>query len=108
MVGIPLVTAGEFKDKILEAEKPAMVWFTVPNCPPCRAIASRVEEVAGEYGEEVLFYRLNIEEHAEKAREYNVTSTPTLIFFKGGGEIARLDAFPSKEEIIEVIKEIRR
>jgi|Deesub1362A_J573_1020465.scaffolds.fasta_scaffold00131_13 thioredoxin-like negative regulator of GroEL len=65
-------------------------------------------EVYEEYSGDVLFYKLDISKYAEVAQRYRVTSTPTLIYFKAGEEVERQDAFPSKEEIIKVIEEIRR
>lgn len=104
---IPFLSGEKLKE-IIGSKKLSMVWFTVPNCAPCRAIAPRVEEVSKKYSAYLQFYRINIEEFAEMAQQNKVTNTPTLIFFKDGKEVFRLDAFPSKEEIIETIEKLRR
>jgi thioredoxin 1 len=101
---IPLVTAMDFREKVLEARRPVLVWFTVPNCPPCRKIEPVIVSLYFSHKKDISFFRLDITRDAEIAQDYRVTNTPTLIYFKGGEEVARQDSMPTKREILHLLQ----
>ncbi len=77
-------TFAQFKQKILRAEKPAIVDFWAPWCVPCQAMAPIFEAAAEEHGDEVIFAKVNTEEAPAVAELMGIRSIPTLIaFFEG-------------------------
>jgi thioredoxin-like negative regulator of GroEL len=103
---IPLVTGADFREKVLSSERPVVVWFTVPGCPPCRKIEPILVSLYYGYKKSMDFYRLDITEYAEVAQDIKVTSTPTLVYFNGGEEVFRQDSMPSKGEILLAIEKM--
>ena len=48
------LTDSNFASKALQAQKVAVVDFWAVWCGPCRAIAPIIEEISGEYGDNVV------------------------------------------------------
>lgn len=74
----------EFKEKVLNSNKPVLVDFWAAWCGPCRMLSPAVDSVSEQVaGAE--FYKVNVDEEPELAREFSIMSIPTLIVFKNGG-----------------------
>lgn len=65
-------------------EKPVFVMFYSPSCPHCIRIMPLVEELAQDFGTEVLFVKLNLLQYDYIGERYGVMSTPSFFFFCGG------------------------
>ena len=73
--------------------------FWAPWCMPCRVLAPVVEDLAGEYGGRISFYKLNIDEHRGPAVKHQVMSIPTLLVFKDGAVVDRIVGAVPKDKI---------
>ena len=59
--------------------------FYTPTCMPCKVIGKMLEQL-----ENVDIEEVNATEELDKVDEYNVCSTPTLVFLDDSGkEVAR-------------------
>lgn len=65
-----------------------LVDFFADWCGPCRMQLPVLEEFAQEHPE-IKVVKINTEEALDITSRFEVTSLPTLIFFKDGKEIAR-------------------
>lgn len=77
------ITDEEF-DEVVKNNDFVVVDFWAPWCPPCRALAPIMEELAKEYEGKVLIAKINVDQNQRKAREFGVMAIPTLLFFRGG------------------------
>lgn len=85
------------------AEGLVLADFYSDSCIPCK----RMSPVLAELEEEqpgIKLVKLNINFGAETAAEYNVTSVPTLVFFKDGAEVRRVTGAVKKSQLEEIIK----
>ena len=96
------LSSENFKEEVLNSEKPVLVDFYADWCGPCNAMAPIVEELAKELNEKAKVGKINVDENSDIAVEYNVMSIPTLIVFKNGKEEKRLVGLRDKEELLSL------
>ncbi|MDO0916713.1 thioredoxin [Streptomyces sp. DT2A-34] len=78
------VTDATFTDDVLLSDKPVLVDFWAAWCPPCRAVAPILDQLATEHADKIEIVKLNIDENPETAAQYGITSIPTMKVFQGG------------------------
>jgi thioredoxin 1 len=78
------VTDAEFQEKVLNASTPVVVDFWAPWCGPCRMVAPILDELAKEYGEQIVIAKVNTDENPQWASRFGVQGIPTMLFVKNG------------------------
>jgi thioredoxin 1 len=78
------ITSANFDEKVLKSDKPVLVDFFATWCGPCKMVSPIVDEIAGEMGDKVNVYKLDVDQSPDIASRYEVMSIPTLIVFKDG------------------------
>ena len=78
------VTDANFKEMILDSDKPAMVDFWAEWCGPCKIIAPIVKEMAEEYKDKAIVAKLDVDSNPQIPGKYGIRNIPTVLFFKGG------------------------
>lgn len=94
------LSSENFKEEVLNSEKPVLVDFYADWCGPCNAMSPVIEELAKELEGKAKVGKINVDENSDIAVEYNVMSIPTLIVFKNGKEEKRLVGLRDKEELL--------
>lgn len=95
-----------FESEINEAGKLVIADFYSDSCVPCKRMSPLLAETEEEDPEGIKLVKLNINFDGETAQKYNVTSVPTLVFFKDGAEKARLMGAVKKAQLSETINSI--
>ncbi|MBR3210607.1 MAG: thioredoxin [Bacilli bacterium] len=72
-------------------------------CGPCKMLAPIVEEVAKE-NTSCKFYKLDVDEAENIAKEYGIMSIPTLLLFEDGKLIQKHVGFLSKDDLESFVK----
>ena len=78
------LTDANFKEKVLDSDKIALVDFWAEWCGPCRMIGPVVEELYKEYDGKAVIGKVNVDENSDVSSKYGIRSIPTILFFKNG------------------------
>jgi thioredoxin 1 len=90
------VTDLNFND-VLRRSRFVVIDCWAPWCPPCRAMAPIIDELAKKYAGKILFGKLNVDENQMVPIEYQIMSIPTFLIFKDGVLVDRIvGAMPRK------------
>ncbi len=95
-----------FEEKVLKSELPVVADFSAEWCMPCRKLAPILEELAGDYAGRAVIAHIDVDRESSLARQYQVMSVPTLLFFKNGKIVSSSIGLVSKRNLAEALDEV--
>ena len=95
----------DFKEKVLESDKPVLCDFWAEWCGPCKQISPILLELAQDYKEKILIAKVNIDENPNVPSKYGIMSIPTLILFKNGKSISSQVGLVEKSSLAKWLDE---
>lgn len=93
-----------FQSFLDAAQLPVLADFYRDGCIPCRRITPVLTRLEEEYGERLLFVRVNCAANTELAQRYTVEAAPTLILFQRGAEVGRCRGSVDRAALLELIE----
>jgi len=94
------ITHREFKSAVLRSDLPVVVDFWATWCGPCRKMAPALATLAADNVGRLVVAKVNVDENLAFTHRYGVKGLPTLLVFKNGREIGRLQG-NRKPEVLE-------
>ena len=81
-----------------ETDRLLVVLYSSPTCGPCRTLKPMVSTVISEFGENVHYVEIDIEQDPEIAEAAGVMGTPTLQCFKAKERVESVSGVKMKSE----------
>ncbi|MBR2712888.1 MAG: thioredoxin [Bacilli bacterium] len=91
----------EFKEVIKEGK--VVVDLFATWCGPCKMLSPILDEISEEITT-TKFFKIDVDDNQDVAREYNVMSIPTVLIFENGELINTIVGLRSREDLIEQFK----
>jgi thioredoxin len=109
------MTTQDFKEKVFNYETeqewkylgslPAIIDFYADWCGPCKMVAPILEELAAEYKDRLVIYKVNTDAEQELSAVFGIQSIPTLLFIDAAGEPMMQPGALPKHVLKQVIEE---
>ena len=84
----------------------SLVDFWAEWCGPCRMQGPIIEKLAEKLGDKLNICKLNVDVSAAISQKYNITSIPTIIFYKDGLVIKKLVGLQDENALQSAINKI--
>lgn len=98
---ISFSTNENFTKEILNNRQTALVEFSTKWCGTSQIVAPILEEMAVQYKGKVTFFKIDIEECGDVAKQFGIRNIPTILFFKNGEVVDFIYGVASREILIE-------
>ncbi|CAI5522274.1 unnamed protein product [Closterium sp. Naga37s-1] len=92
-------TFSSFDDMIQTADV-VLVDFYATWCGPCQIVAKTLEQVSAQVGDSVKIVKIDTEKYPKLASRYGIQGLPTLILFRKGQVIDRVEGALSAQDLI--------
>ena len=106
-MAVTVVTEDNFKQEVLESNKHVLVDFWAEWCGPCKLLTPVIEKLSEKMDEKFKFCKLNVDEHAAIAQQFEITGIPCCIVFNNGSEVSRIIGYKTEENFEELLNEIK-
>jgi len=111
------MTSAEFKEKVFNydattewnyiGDLPCVIDFYADWCKPCKMVAPIMEELAKEYKDKVVFYKVDVDKEGKLSSIFGIQSIPSVLFCPQSGTQPEMSTGAmSKENYIEAIKRV--
>ena len=100
---IKATSDSNFETDVLKSSTPVLVDFWAEWCGPCKALAPKLEEIAGELAGKITVAKLNVDENPGTPGQFGIRGIPTMILFKDGKQIDQIVGNHPKENIVAML-----
>ncbi len=89
-------------DLVKSSDKKVLIDFYADWCGPCRMVSPFVDQIAEERPD-VLVAKVNVDEQAELANVFGVSSIPTLVVMQNGAVVTQTAGARPKAQILAML-----
>lgn len=100
------LTVDNWDREVVRSNQPVLVDFWGPGCPPCVKLAPIIDSIAGQFAGRVKVGKVNVNDNYELANEYDISSIPRLLLFRGGKKpIRQLMGLVPEAELAKLLRD---
>ncbi|HEY9893816.1 MAG TPA: thioredoxin [Candidatus Sericytochromatia bacterium] len=90
-----------FEELLSGSELPVLVDFYATWCGPCKMMAGILEQVNAQMKHQVKVIKIDTEKYPQLASEHQIYALPTLVLFKQGQPVERIEGVVPAEQLIQ-------
>ncbi len=98
------IDKNNFQKEVMESDKLVLLDFWASWCGPCKRVAPILDDIAKEHPE-IKVGKVNVDEQAELANQFQVRSIPSLFVMKEGKVVQQATGAKPKQQILEMLQE---
>ena len=90
-------------------KRTVLVKFGATWCGPCKMMDKILINVAKKYESDpsVTVLSVDVDEQPEIAKDYNITSVPTMVFLKNSLTCERFEGIKSEKVVVDTIESVK-
>ncbi len=94
------------QDWVYAGNLPCIVDFYADWCGPCKMVAPIMDELAKEYKDKIIFYKVNVDNAQDAAAAFGIQSIPSVLFVPVTGDPQMSTGAMQKEGYVNAINQI--
>ncbi|MBD2021472.1 thioredoxin [Leptolyngbya sp. FACHB-36] len=95
-----------FQEMVSESELPVLVDFYAEWCGPCHMMAHILEQVNAQLSQRLKIVKIDTEKYPDLATQYGIHALPTLVLFRQGQPIERIEGVLPSDKLIQRLEAI--
>lgn len=80
-----------------------LVDFWAAWCAPCKMLTPVLNDIADNNKDQLAVAKLNVEQYKQVASKMKIKNLPTMVLFKDGVEVKRINGFKNKKAIMKEV-----
>lgn len=93
-----------FEDLLSGADLPVLVDFYATWCGPCQMMAPILEQVNTQMNDRLMVVKIDTDNYPDLATNYQIHALPTLVLFKNGQPVERIEGVLPADKLIQHLK----
>ncbi|MBW4678355.1 MAG: thioredoxin [Desmonostoc geniculatum HA4340-LM1] len=95
-----------FEEMLSDSDVPVLVDFYAEWCGPCQMMAPILEQVNAQLKDRLRIVKIDTEKYTHLATKYQIYALPTLVLFKKGEPVERIEGVRQAAQLVEHLKTI--
>lgn len=92
-------TYSTFEELLQQSDVPVLVDFYATWCGPCQMQGQVIDQLAPQMRGRVKFVKVDTEKYHKVASQYNIGALPTLVLFKNGQPVDRVEGLLMADQL---------
>jgi hypothetical protein len=93
-----------FEEMLSGSDLPVLVDFYADWCGPCQMMVPILEQVNLQLKDRLRIVKIDTEKYANIASQYQISALPTLVLFKQGQPVDRIEGVMQAQQLVEHLK----
>jgi len=95
-----------FEEMLSGSDLPVLVDFYAEWCGPCQMMATILQQVNNQLKDRIRIVKIDTEKYTELASQYQIYALPTLVLFKQGQPVERIEGVVQAPQLVQHLQSL--
>lgn len=95
-----------FEEMLSASDVPVLVDFYAEWCGPCQMMVPILEQVNAQLKDRLRIVKIDTDKYTELASQYEISALPTLVLFKQGQPVERIEGVKQAADLVRHLQTI--